>query len=174
MGPARTAARADWRATVRARRRTTRTRLASTRRTPAPPAPPSDAAGRRADTPRRRVPARARCRPTERTARRRRAWPPRRSAAADGRGTRQVRASASSVAAASALPPPSPASIGMRFSSLTITSRTGPVRRSACQSAWAARQIRFVPSSGTPAVAHSIANGPSRGTHSIVSCSAID
>ena len=52
-------------------------------------------------------------------------------------------------------------------------SRTGPLRRRARHSASAARQIRFEVSRGTPAAAHSIANGPSRGTHLIVSWSEI-
>ena len=56
--------------------------------------------------------------------------------------------------------------------SRTSTSLTAPSRRSARHSACAARQIRLVSSSGTPATLHSIANGPWRGRQTIVSCSA--
>ena len=61
---------------------------------------------------------------------------------------------------------------GCAWSTGSARRASGPVRRADRHSVSAARHTRFARSSGTPATSHSIANGPSRATHSMVSCSA--
>ena len=131
-------------------------------------------AGRRAGTARRRATARAPSRQGESTARRSRA--PRRSPRgppaprAAARGRRGPRAPD----AASELPPPSPACIGMCLVRWTATPRGSPSRPSADHSARAARVTRLRSSTGTPGSLQVNAKGPGRGVTSRVSCSASD
>jgi hypothetical protein len=87
---------------------------------------------------------------------------------------RERRPSGPESAAASLLPPPSPACTGIRLSILTAMSRTSPAKPSAFHRLDAARQTRLVSSSGIPGVRHAIENGPRRTVHVIVSCNAID
>ncbi len=80
--------------------------------------------------------------------------PPATSRTTDSGTSPQTRASASSVAAASALPPPRPACRGIAFLIEIDRSDGAPGRPVAVQSAAAARQTRFESSSGTPGVRH--------------------
>ena len=86
----------------------------------------------------------------------------------------QSRASKQMAAAASALPPPRPASAGTCFSSRSAAPSGTPGRPSRRQSAPAARQARLRASRGTPGASHASANGPGRASHVTTSWSAID
>src|SRR5690606_21690486 len=86
----------------------------------------------------------------------------------------QTRFRPTSAAAASALPPPSPAATGICFSSRMCASRGSPFRPSACHSRSAACQTRLSRSAGTPGARQNRPNGPGRAWIRTVSASAID
>ena len=144
----------------------------STRRTADGRSRSSAAGDRRAGRSPRRVPARARCRPTERTARRRRCVAPTSRRRLSGAPPHK-RASATSAAAASALPPPSPASTGIRLS--IVHGRVAHVARAPERRPQTRRRLpdQILASSGMPGVRHFSVNGPGRSAQTSVSCSSM-